>query len=302
MELRQMIAELDKNIAVNAPAMAAMSDGFAARPEVSGKEFETSKEIVRVLKDAGFEVEYPALGIPTAFTARCGRGGGPKVAILTEYDALPEIGHACGHNLHGSMSVLTALSLLPILKDIDCELLVAGTPAEETDGAKVEMSAKGLFDGCDFAMMIHSCGGKNMVEYRSLAMDAVEFTFTGKTSHAASAPWEGRNALNGLQLDGTLYLLLGGDGKSADFTPLKRYLGGDRIRLYCFGRDGAELAELRPEVAVQTETMEQAMRQIAPLVKAGDMVLLSPACASLDQFKNFEQRGEMFARLAKELG
>ena len=109
-------------------------------------------------------------------------------------------------------------------------------------------------------------------------------------------------ALNGLQLDGTLYLLRGGDGKSADFTPLKRYLGGDRIRLYCFGRDGAELAELRPEVAVQTETMEQAMRQIAPLVKAGDMVLLSPACASLDQFKNFEQRGEMFARLAKELG
>ena len=109
-------------------------------------------------------------------------------------------------------------------------------------------------------------------------------------------------ALNGLQLDGTLYLLLGGDGKSADFTPLKRYLGGDRIRLYCFGRDGAELAELRPEVAVQTETMEQAMRQIAPLVKAGDMVLLSPACASLDQFKNFEQRGEMFASLAKELG
>ena len=109
-------------------------------------------------------------------------------------------------------------------------------------------------------------------------------------------------ALNGLQLDGTLYLLLGGDGKSADFTPLKRYLGGDRIRLYCFGRDGAELAELRPDVAVQTETMEQAMRQIASLVKAGDMVLLSPACASLDQFKNFEQRGDMFARLAKELG
>lgn len=109
-------------------------------------------------------------------------------------------------------------------------------------------------------------------------------------------------ALNGLHLDGTLYLLVGGDGKSADFTPLSRYLTGDNIRLYCFGRDGAQLAALRPDVAVQTETMEQAMRQIAPQVVAGDMVLLSPACASLDQFKNFEQRGDIFARLAKELG
>ncbi|MGU3819922.1 UDP-N-acetylmuramoyl-L-alanine--D-glutamate ligase [Klebsiella grimontii] len=109
-------------------------------------------------------------------------------------------------------------------------------------------------------------------------------------------------ALNGLHLDGTLYLLLGGDGKSADFTPLSRYLIGDNVRLYCFGRDGAQLAALRPDVAVQTETMEQAMRQIAPQVVPGDMVLLSPACASLDQFKNFEQRGDVFARLAKELG
>ncbi|HDG1707447.1 TPA: UDP-N-acetylmuramoyl-L-alanine--D-glutamate ligase [Kluyvera ascorbata] len=109
-------------------------------------------------------------------------------------------------------------------------------------------------------------------------------------------------ALNGLHVAGTLYLLLGGDGKSADFEPLRRYLAGDNIRLYCFGRDGGELAALRPEIATQTETMEEAMRLIAPQVKAGDMVLLSPACASLDQFKSFEQRGDVFARLAKELG
>lgn len=109
-------------------------------------------------------------------------------------------------------------------------------------------------------------------------------------------------ALNGLHIDGTLHLLLGGDGKSADFSPLNRYLQGDRIRLYCFGRDGAELAALRPEVAEQTATMEDAMRIIAGKVQPGDMVLLSPACASLDQFKNFEQRGDVFTRLAKELG
>ncbi len=109
-------------------------------------------------------------------------------------------------------------------------------------------------------------------------------------------------ALNGLQVDGTLHLLLGGDGKSADFSPLTRYLQGDNIHLYCFGRDGAELAALRPDAATQTNTMEEAMRMIAGKVQPGDMVLLSPACASLDQFKNFEQRGDVFTRLAKELG
>lgn len=195
-----MKKELFENIEKYAPAMAAMSDHFAAEPEISGQEFKTSAELVRVLKEAGFQVEYPACGLPTAFVARCGKGKGPKVAILTEYDALPGIGHGCGHNLHGSMSVLTALALYPVLKEADCELLVAGTPAEETDGAKVEMSAKGLFDGCDFAMMIHSCGGKNFSYTRTLAMDAIEFTFTGQTSHAAASPWEGRNALNALRL------------------------------------------------------------------------------------------------------
>lgn len=109
-------------------------------------------------------------------------------------------------------------------------------------------------------------------------------------------------ALNGLKVEGTLHLLLGGDGKSADFSSLSQYLRGSTIRLYCFGRDGAELAALRPDVAEQTETMAEAMKLIAARVHPGDMVLLSPACASLDQFKNFEQRGDQFTQLAKELG
>lgn len=107
-------------------------------------------------------------------------------------------------------------------------------------------------------------------------------------------------ALNGLQVKGTLWLLLGGDGKSADFSSLSRYLQGDHIRIYCFGRDGEALAALRPEIAVQTDTMAEAMQQIAAKVQPGDLVLLSPACASLDQFKNFEQRGDVFAQLARE--
>ncbi|WP_323659163.1 UDP-N-acetylmuramoyl-L-alanine--D-glutamate ligase [Pectobacterium versatile] len=109
-------------------------------------------------------------------------------------------------------------------------------------------------------------------------------------------------ALSGLAVEGSLHLLLGGDGKSADFSPLVPYLQGEHIHLYCFGQDGQQLAALRPDIAEQTETMEQAMRIIAERVKPGDMVLLSPACASLDQFRSFEQRGDEFARLAEELG
>ncbi|KAA5969292.1 UDP-N-acetylmuramoyl-L-alanine--D-glutamate ligase [Pantoea sp. M_9] len=109
-------------------------------------------------------------------------------------------------------------------------------------------------------------------------------------------------ALQGLQVAGTLWLLLGGDGKGADFSPLARYLQGDNIRLFCYGRDGDALAALRPEVATRTETLQQAVAQIAAAAQSGDMVLLSPACASLDQFRNFEQRGDLFAQLAKESG
>lgn len=109
-------------------------------------------------------------------------------------------------------------------------------------------------------------------------------------------------ALKGLQVEGVLHLLLGGDGKAADFLPLKSYLTGDNVRLYCFGRDAKRLFALRPEIAELADNMEQAMRLLAMRVKSGDIVLLSPACASLDQFRNYEQRGDDFARLARELG
>ncbi|AEW44316.1 UDP-N-acetylmuramoylalanine--D-glutamate ligase [Serratia symbiotica str. 'Cinara cedri'] len=109
-------------------------------------------------------------------------------------------------------------------------------------------------------------------------------------------------ALNSLQVNGTLHLLLGGDGKSADFSPLLHYLqGNNNVLLYCFGRDAIQLAQLRLVDATITETMEQAMGVIARQIQPGDIVLLSPACASLDQFCNFEVRGDIFANLAQEL-
>lgn len=105
-------------------------------------------------------------------------------------------------------------------------------------------------------------------------------------------------ALNGLKVAGTLYLLLGGDGKAADFSELKPLINKPNIICYCFGKDGVELAKLS-EQSVLVETMQQAVEAIRPQLKKGDMVLLSPACASLDQFKNFEQRGDAFMSLAQ---
>lgn len=105
-------------------------------------------------------------------------------------------------------------------------------------------------------------------------------------------------ALNGLSVAGTLYLLLGGDGKAADFSELKPLINKPNIVCYCFGQDGNELAKLS-EQSVLVETMQEAIVAIRPQLKKGDMVLLSPACASLDQFKNFEQRGDVFVSLAQ---
>lgn len=108
-------------------------------------------------------------------------------------------------------------------------------------------------------------------------------------------------ALRSIKCDGRLHLLLGGDGKKADFSSLKPYLQNN-IVIYAFGRDRQLIAQLKPEMTTQFETMTQAMSQIVLNVHAGDIVLLSPACASLDQFKNYIERGEKFATLAKELG
>lgn len=200
-DYKKLAAVLDAAIEAKAAAAVALSDDIADHPELGSEEYETSRKLVSFLGDSGFTVEYPYAGLDTAFMARMGRPGSDgRVAIMVEYDALPEIGHACGHNLHGVMSLLAGLGLEEAMKEIDGELLLIGTPAEETNGAKVEMADKGVFDGLDLAFMIHCCGGRTFVPYQALAMDAIEFTFHGKPAHAAGMPWEGKNALNGVQL------------------------------------------------------------------------------------------------------
>lgn len=166
-------------------------------PELGYDLWFASGLLCETLERHGFTVERDYVGIPTAFRARKGKGNKPRVAFLAEYDALPEIGHACGHNIIATSALSAGIGLGAVIDELDGEVWVIGTPAEETDGAKVVMVQKGAFQGVDAALMIHPHAGYYYMT-ESLAMDAVEVEFFGKPSHAAAAPWEGINALDAL--------------------------------------------------------------------------------------------------------
>lgn len=178
------------------PMAIALSNDLYAHPEVSNEEFRSSQKVVDILKEAGFAVEYPYMGYPTAFHGLLDNGDGPSVAIMVEYDALPGLGHACGHNAHCSMAVLAAVALASVKDRFHGKLHVFGTPAEEADGAKVGMARHGAFDGMDLAIMNHSwSGGACTPNMSLLGLQCYIIQFTGKSAHAAAAPWEGHNAL-----------------------------------------------------------------------------------------------------------
>jgi amidohydrolase len=163
-------------------------------PELGYKEFKAQQILTDTLKKYGFNVENNFLGLGTEFKATFGEGS-PSIAFLCEYDALPEIGHGCGHNIIGTAGIAAAIGLSRVIDKAGGRVVVFGTPAEESSGAKVIMAEKGAFDGIDAAMMIHPSDATSE-SGMSLAIDALEFTFNGRSSHAAANPERGINALN----------------------------------------------------------------------------------------------------------
>lgn len=165
-------------------------------PELGFVEYHASKLLTSALEHAGFKVTKGLGGLETAFQAVLGTGK-PNIALLCEYDALPEIGHACGHNLIGTASVGAALGLAPVMEQLGGTITVIGAPGEETGGGKVLLVDGGHFAGVDVAMMFHPAN-QNLLMSPNNAIDAYEFVFHGKEAHAASAPEEGVNALDGV--------------------------------------------------------------------------------------------------------
>ncbi len=178
----------------------AISRYIANHPEVGHQELLAVEQLTRILHSHGFQIEQQPLQMPTAFIARyVSEKSGPTIALFAEYDALPEIGHACGHHLICMMSVGAAIGLQSVISQIGGEIRVYGTPAEESDGAKVTMVKAGMFRDIDIALMAHPYD-KHERSGTSLALDAIEFEFFGRSAHAAISPHEGINALDSVIL------------------------------------------------------------------------------------------------------
>lgn len=178
-----------------AGALDAVARDIHARPELCYEERYAADRIAGELDRAGLAAERGAGGVETALRARFGRPGGPRVAILAEYDALPEIGHACGHNLIAAGALGAALGLHAVRDRLPGEVVFLGTPAEEGGGGKIRLIEAGLFEGLDAAMMFHPLD-RTLLWQGALAMTRLEMTFRGRPAHAAAAPWDGSSALS----------------------------------------------------------------------------------------------------------
>jgi amidohydrolase len=178
-----------------------LSHRVHAHPEIAFEERQAAAWTAELLSRHGFKVEAPAAGLETAFVARRPGGRpGPVIAYLGEYDALPEVGHGCGHNLMCSTSAGAAIALASVLGDEYAgEVRFIGTPAEEAGSGKVTMIERGVFDDVDVALQIHP-SDKTNAEILCLAITEMQVTFHGKLAHASADPWLGRNALDALVL------------------------------------------------------------------------------------------------------
>ncbi|MEW8957878.1 MAG: M20 family metallopeptidase [Moorella sp. (in: firmicutes)] len=171
-----------------------VAEAIYDHPETGNQEYFAVELLAGILAARGFKITRPLCQLPTAFRAELEGGIGPRVALIAEYDALPGLGHACGHNLIAAASLGAALALAETIKELGGTVVLLGTPAEETCGAKVALVRQGVFNDLDAVMMFHP-GDTNAVEVYSLALEALEFIFEGRAAHAAACPEEGINAL-----------------------------------------------------------------------------------------------------------
>lgn len=174
------------------PEAISLSHALHAHPETAFEEHVSAAAVADLLAGHGFTIRRGIADLPTAFDASFGDGG-PTIAFCAEYDALPGIGHACGHNIIAATSAAAGIALAAVAAEVDVTVRVIGTPAEESGGGKVLLLDRGAFDGVGMAAMVHPAP-QDVVDARSLALDDLLVRLRGVEAHASAAPHLGRNA------------------------------------------------------------------------------------------------------------
>ncbi|MGA5692990.1 M20 family metallopeptidase [Cytobacillus pseudoceanisediminis] len=237
--LSELKEAIKKNVEDNKELYLSASHQIHAKPEIGNEEFFASGLLSGILEKEGFEVERAVAGHETAFLARKKSGKpGPSIAFLAEYDALPGLGHGCGHNIIGTSSVAAAIALSKVIDETGGEAVVFGTPAEEggpNGSAKGSFVKRGLLEGIDAALMVHPSNHTRMTS-SSLAVDPLDFEFIGKPAHAAASPEEGINAL-----DAVIQLFNG-------INALRQQLKDD-VRIHGIITHGGDAPNIIPEYA-----------------------------------------------------
>jgi amidohydrolase len=177
-------------------ALVGLSHSIHAEPELAFAEHRSAEKVAGLVERDGFEVERGVAGMDTAFTATYGSGD-LVIGLCAEYDALPEVGHACGHNIIAASSTGTALALREVADTLGITVKLIGTPAEEAGGGKVRLLERGVFDDVALAMMVHPAPYES-ASSPSLAIVDIKVTYRGKESHAAAAPQLGVNAADAI--------------------------------------------------------------------------------------------------------
>ena len=277
-----------------------LSHRIHAHPELNFEEEQAAGWVASVLADAGFEVEMGAAELPTAFVATT--GGGPlTVGICAEYDALPGIGHACGHNIIAAAAAGAGLALAPLADDLGLTVKVFGTPAEEGGGGKILMLERGAFAGVHAAMMVHP----SPVERETMACLAVshwEVAYRGKSAHASAWPEQGINGADALTVAQVGIGLLRQHIRRTDRIHGIVTHGGDAPNVVPEATQGvwlvrsrtlAELAELEPRVRACFE---------AGALATGCELTMTPMCPPYSEMRHDAELAARYRANAEALG
>lgn len=282
--------------------LAEISDYIYNNPELGNEEYKAVEALTTFLKDHNFEIETSIAGMDTAFKATFDSGKpGMTIGYLCEYDALPKIGHGCGHNMIGVMSAGAGVALSKVLNEIGGKVIVYGTPAEETNGGKVILVEAGVFDELDAAMIVHP-DGETRASGSSSALYPIRFIYRGKTAHAASCPEKGINALNSV-----IQLFNGIDALRQHVTP--------DVRMHGIITKGGVAANIVPDEAIadfyfRASTKERVNDVIEKVKKIAEgAALMTGATLEMERYElpyddlnTNEKLSEMFNNNLRELG